>query len=70
MDLKNRAARIHERIEDSEALEKGKNAGKKVVEVAADGCGFAAHLFGKLVRPVTRRVRDEYRAYKNTQEVK
>ena len=70
MDLKNRAARIHERIEDSEALEKGKKVGGEVVKVAADGCEFAFFLFRKLVRPVTRRVRDQYREYKSTQEVK
>jgi len=66
MSLGGRIAGVREDIADSEALEKGKKAGSKALKTAADGCGFAAYLAAKLVRPLTRRVRDEYQAYKDS----
>lgn len=60
-----KAKLLGERIRDNEKTEKVVEFAQTGAKAASEGCGFAAHLFGKLLRPVKARVKkawDEYQA--------
>ena len=65
-DIAMKATLLKERVVESDTADKVKEVASDTAEKVADGAGFAAFMFGKLLSPVSSRLKKAWDEYKET----
>lgn len=68
MRLATHATLLKERVVESDAADKVKDVAHGARDVVCDGAGFAAWSFGRLLSPVTSRVKNAWKEYQEMSE--
>lgn len=70
MSATSRIERIRERVSDSEVTDKVAGKARELTNAMANSAGFVSWSVGRLFRPITKRVSDAYREYREEHEAK